>query len=226
MEQRYINSDGIGFKDYLRIWNNPVRFHSIGKWFLFCTLKAVIITIPFILIMSLLGLLAGTFPKNPFEAIKFFAALTALFLAVAWVASFYNSFIAPFFIKRKVISFIEKYIPDAKDLTQADTDLWFFLWNNRYYSIAFKEDVNLKYNGRRSGLSILKYIKIALASSKEDYVDWDVIIKAYPVVDGIDIVLTNVNYFARFLNKKKYSERDIYEALNSLSGKVNSAFSQ
>lgn len=39
MEQRFIKGDNLSFKEYLLVWNNPVSFHSLGKWFFFCTLK-------------------------------------------------------------------------------------------------------------------------------------------------------------------------------------------
>ena len=132
MEQRFIKGDNIGFKEYLLVWDNPVRFHSVGKWFVFCTLKTMIICVPLVLIMLLLGLLAGSLPNDLSEIVKFFSLIIFGILVLAWCISFCNAFIVPIVLKRRIPGFVKRYIPEATNLVQFDTDVWFFSWKGNW----------------------------------------------------------------------------------------------
>ena len=64
MEQKLLSGDNYSFKEYFRIWNNPIVFGSVLKWFLFSTLKALIIIVPLLCIIFLAGELDGTLPDE------------------------------------------------------------------------------------------------------------------------------------------------------------------
>ena len=225
MEQRFIKGDELSFKEYLLNWNNPTRFRSIGKWFLFSTMETFVVTIPLLLIMCLFGFLAKTLPHNVADVLKFCAGITLFMLVLVWVVTFYNSFIAPILIKKRVNNFIRNYIPDADALVQSDTDIWFFRWKKNLYSLAYKENVShIISNGRQVRKTVSRYYKISLAKTLADYHEWDVEVKETPLSEGISIVRTNVNIFARIERGKRYFQKDIADALDTLRKEDTMAF--
>ncbi len=224
MEQRFIKGDNLGFKGYLHVWDNPVRFHSVGKWFIFCTLKTICFCAPFVLIMLLLGYLAGSLPKDITEIVKFFSFIVSGLLVLVWCASFCNSFIIPLVLKRRIPEFAKRYIPEATDLEQFDTDVWFFSWKGHRFSIAYKNNVTRIYRKNRPAKKVSRYYKISTASSFGDYLDWNTEIKESPLSDGITIVYTNVNIFARIKFRKKFFPKEISEALETLLKQEKAAF--
>ena len=117
MEQRFIKGDNLSFKEYLLVWNNPVCFHSLGKWFFFCTLKTIIYCVPFVLIMLLFALIAGSLPKDITKIVKFFSFIVLWLLGMVWCVSFCNAFIIPLVLRRRIPGFVNRYIPEAMDVS-------------------------------------------------------------------------------------------------------------
>ena len=215
MEYRFIEGDNLSFKEYFLIMRNPVRFYKPGKWFIFSSLKTIIVLIPLMLIMALLGLLAGILPKDVSEILRFFSYISLVVLFFAWCITFYHSFIAPAILKRRIPGFVKRYIPEAEDLTQFDTDVWFFTWKKHYFSIAYKVIITTFQKGSRVG-RYSRYYKISPASSYSDYLNWNIEVKERPLMDGVTLVLTNVNVFARIKSGKKFSPNEIEAALEAL----------
>ena len=216
MEQRFIDGDNLSFKEYFLNWRDLVRFYKLGKWFIFCSLKTIAIFVPLFLFMTLVGLLAGTLPKDITEILRFFSYIISGGLIVVWCISFFHSFIFPSIIKRRVSGFVNRYIPEAEDLTQFDTDVWFFTWKKHYFSIAYKEKVTRVKINNRYGKKTSRYYKISPASSYGDYLNWDIEVQERPLMDGITLVLTNVNVFARIKFGKEFSPNEIEAALEAL----------
>lgn len=225
MEQRFIKGDSISFKEYFLVWDNPVRFHSIGKWFIFCTLKTMIISISLVLIMLSLALLTGSLPKDLTKIVIFFSVIVSGLLILVWCVSFCNSFIVPIVLKRRITGFVKKYIPDATNLVQFDTDVWFFSWKGHCFSISYKDNVTRYYRKNRPAKIVSSYYKISKASSYGDYLDWKTETKVLPLLEGITIVYTNVNIFARIKLRKKFFPKEISEALEALLEQDEVAFS-
>lgn len=224
MEQRFIKGDSISFKEYFLVWDNPVRFHSVGKWFIFCTLKTMIISISLVLIMLSLALLAGSLPKDLTKIVIFFSVIVSGLLILVWCVSFCNSFIVPIVLKRRITGFVKKYIPDATNLVQFDTDVWFFSWKGNCFSVAYKENITKVYRNNRYGKSVSRYYKISTASSFGDYLDWTMEMNELPLLRGITIVYTNVNIFARIKFRKDFFPKEISEALEALLKQDKTAF--
>lgn len=216
MEQRFIDGDNLSFKKYFLDWKNLVRFHKLGKWFIFCSLKAIAILVPVVLVMTLAALLAGTLPKDISEIVRFFSYISIGFLIFAWCASFYESFIVPRILKRRVPGFVKRYLPEALDLTQFDTDVWFFTWKKHCFSIAYKDNYTMDREANLLGLKVSRYYKISPASSFGDYLNWEIEVKERPLSDGITLVTTNVNVFARIKSRKKFFPNEIENALDAL----------
>jgi hypothetical protein len=216
MEQRFIDGDNLSLKEYFLNWRDLVRFYKLGKWFIFCSLKTIAIFVPLFLSMTLVGLLAGTLPKDITEILRFFSYIISGGLIVVWCISFFHSFIFPSIIKRRVSGFVKRYIPEAEDLTQFDTDVWFFTWKKHYFSIAYKEKVTRVKINNRYGKKTSRYYKISPASSYGDYLNWDIEVQERPLMDGITLVLTNVNVFARIKFGKEFSPNEIEAALEAL----------
>lgn len=216
MEQRFIDGDNLSFKEYFLDWKNLVRFHKLGKWFIFCSLKAIAILVPVVLVMTLAALLAGTLPKDISEIVRFFSYISIGFLIFAWCASFYESFIVPRILKRRVPGFVKRYLPEAVDLTQFDTDVWFFTWKKHCFSIAYKDNYTMDREANLLGLKVSRYYKISPASSFGDYLNWEIEVKERPLTDGITLVTTNVNVFARIKSRKKFFPNEIENALDAL----------
>ncbi len=216
MEQRFIDGDNLSLKEYFLNWRDLVRFYKLGKWFIFCSLKTIAIFVPLFLFMTLAGLLAGTLPKDITEILRFFSYIISGGLIVVWCISFFHSFIFPSIIKRRVSGFVKRYIPEAEDLTQFDTDVWFFTWKKHYFSIAYKEKVTRVKINNRYGKKTSRYYKISPASSYGDYLNWDIEVQERPLMDGITLVLTNVNVFARIKFGKEFSPNEIEAALEAL----------
>jgi hypothetical protein len=216
MEQRFIDGDNLSFKEYFLIWKDLVRFRKLGKWFIFCSLKTIVIFVPLFLFMTLAGLLAGTLPKDITEILRFFSYIISGGLIVVWCISFFHSFIFPSIIKRRVSGFVKRYIPEAGDLTQFDTDVWFFTRKNHWFSIAYKENVTRVIIKNRYRKKTSRYYKISPASSYGDYLDWDIEAKERPLMDGITLVTTNVTVFARIKFRKKFFPNEIENALDAL----------
>ena len=216
MEQRFIDGDNLSLKEYFLNWRDLVRFYKLGKWFIFCSLKTIAIFVPLFLSMTLVGLLAGTLPKDITEILRFFSYIISGGLIVVWCISFFHSFIFPSIIKRRVSGFVKRYIPEAEDLTQFDTDVWFFTWKKHYFSIAYKEKVTKVKINNRYGKKTSRYYKISPASSYGDYLNWDIEVQERPLMDGITLVLTNVNVFARIKFGKEFSPNEIEAALEAL----------
>ena len=216
MEQRFIDGDNLSLKEYFLNWRDLVRFYKLGKWFIFCSLKTIAIFVPLFLSMTLVGLLAGTLPKDITEILRFFSYIISGGLIVVWCISFFHSFIFPSIIKRRVSGFVKRYIPEAEDLTQFDTDVWFFTWKKHYFSIAYKEKVTMVKINNRYGKKTSRYYKISPASSYGDYLNWDIEVQERPLMDGITLVLTNVNVFARIKFGKEFSPNEIEAALEAL----------
>lgn len=216
MEQRFIDGDNLSFKEYFLDWKNLVRFHKLGKWFIFCSLKAIAILVPVVLVMTLAALLAGTLPKDISEIVRFFSYISIGFLIFAWCASFYESFIVPRILKRRVPGFVKRYLPEAVDLTQFDTDVWFFTWKKHCFSIAYKDNYTMDREANLLGLKVSRYYKISPASSFGDYLNWEIEVKERPLSDGITLVTTNVNVFARIKSRKKFFPNEIENALDAL----------
>lgn len=225
MEQQFIKGDSISFKEYFLVWDNPVRFHSVGKWFIFCTLKTMIISISLVLIMLSLALLAGSLPKDLTKIVIFFSVIVSGLLILVWCVSFCNSFIVPIVLKRRITGFVKKYIPDATNLVQFDTDVWFFSWKGHCFSISYKDNVTRYYRKNRPAKIVSSYYKISKASSYGDYLDWKTETKELPLLEGITIVYTNVNIFARIKLRKKFFPKEISEALEALLEQDEVAFS-
>lgn len=225
MEQRFIKGDNLSFKEYLLVWNNPVCFHSLGKWFFFCTLKTIIICVPFVLIMLLFAFIAGSLPKDITEIVKFFSFIVLGLLGMVWCVSFCNAFIIPLVLRRRIPGFVNRYIPEAMDLVQFDTDVWFFSWKGHCFSISYKVNVTRYYRKNRPSKKVSSYYKISKASSYGDYLDWKTETKELPLLEGITIVYTNVNIFARIKLRKKFFPKEISEALEALLELDEVAFS-
>ena len=217
MELRYKKGDELSFKEYLLNIGNPVRFTRIGKWFVFSTLEAIIVTALLVLVMNLFSLFAGTLPKDITKILKLSSYFVLLCMACVWLISFYTSFIIPQILKRRIPGFVKKYIPDAENLEQFNTDVWFFSRRGRCYSVALKTNGVKVYGKYSSGGKFSRYYKISTASSFGDYQDWEMEYKEVPLLEGITIVYTNVNVFARIKPGKKYFPKDIAEALDALS---------
>lgn len=218
MELKFIEGDNLGFKEYFLIWRNPVRFRKLGKWLIFCSLKAIAILVPLMLVITLLGLLAGPLPKDIKEILRFFSYTIPVVLIGAWCVSFCLSFIFPAILKRRVPGFVKRYIPEAKGLEQFDTDVWFFTWKKHWFSIAYKVNVTTFQRGEgvRAGNRYSRYFKVSPALSFGDYLDWDIEVKERPLMDGITLVHTNVNVFARIKSGKKFFPNEIENALDAL----------
>lgn len=216
MEPRFIDGDNLSLKKYFLIWKDSVRFHKLGKWFIFCSLKAIATLVPVVLVMTLAGLLAGTLPKDISEIVRFFSYITIGVLIFAWCASFYESFIVPVILKRRIPGFVKMYLPEAVDLTQFDTDVWFFTWKKHCFSIAYKVKYTLDREANLAGLKCSRYYKISPALSYGDYLDWKIEVKERPLSDGITLVTTNVNVFARIKFRKKFFPNEIENALDAL----------
>ena len=68
----------------------------------------------------------------------------------------------------------------------------------------------------RYGKKTSRYYKISPASSYGDYLNWDIEVQERPLMDGITLVLTNVNVFARIKFGKEFSPNEIEAALEAL----------
>ncbi len=227
METVYIEGDSLSFKEFLKsLLQQPVRFRKFGKWVVFSTLLAIIYTIPFALILLLLGLVLGIIPENPAKMLVLLEVILVFLPITVWGVTFYFSFIAPTTVKRKVTRFVRKCIPEASALTEHDTDTWFFKWRGHDFSIAYKENpVRVVKNGQ-PGLKILRYFKIFSAPSFEKYVDWGTYEGDESLKEGLLLIYWNcaanpdeerdLVVYAHADYKKKFSPEAISEALEAL----------
>jgi hypothetical protein len=110
------------------------------------------------------------------------------------------------------------------DLVQFDTDVWFFSWKGHCFSISYKDNVTRYYRKNRPAKKVSSYYKISKASSYGDYLDWKTETKELPLLEGITIVYTNVNIFARIKLRKKFFPKEISEALEALLEQDEVAF--
>ena len=227
MEEHFIEGDTLSFKEYLKILPyRLVRFHSFGKWFVFSTLLAIIYTIPFALILLLLGLVLGIIPENPAKMLVLLEVILVFLPITVWGVTFYFSFIAPATVKRKVTRFVRKCIPEASKLTQHDTDTWFFKWKGHDFAIIYKTNpVRVEKNGQPR-IKYFRYFKILFAPSYEKYLEGGTYKGRESLKEGLSLIFgdgcaapdkekeTIVYALADY--KKKFSPEDISEALEAL----------
>ena len=227
MEQHFIEGDTLSFKEYLKsLRQQPVRFRKFGKWFVFSTLLALYVFIPCMVIMSLFGLLEGTFFEDPSKVLMFFEVILVFVLLIVWGFTFHHSFIAPATIKRRVTRFVRKCIPEAGELTRHDTETWFFKWKGHDFSIAYKNNTVRVVKNGQPRLKILRYFKIFSAPSFEKYVDWGTYEGEETPKKGLSLIYWNcaVNsdeerdlvVFACVKYKNKFSPEDISDVLEAL----------
>ena len=220
MKQRLVNGDGLNFKDYLKLWNHPVCFRSVGKWFLFSTLKTLIIVIPFIMIMSLLALLAHSVPENPADMLRFFAGIIAFALVFFWIISFYNSFILPDIFEKRIKSFLDNYIPSAVDINKEELDVWTFKWKDTPLAITYKQREQYdrwENHGTRLKKTTIKYFMVSDAFSYDDTLDsMEDTGTEVPLSEGITIGTTPFENYLVFRFPEKYQKEDVIKALQKL----------
>ena len=74
-------------------------------------------------------------------------------------------------------------------------------------------------------LSLAKLFTFRWQFTYGDYLDWKTETKELPLLEGITIVYTNVNIFARIKLRKKFFPKEISEALEALLELDEVAFS-
>ena len=220
MEQHFIDGDSLSFKDYL--WNliHPVRFHKIGKLFVFSTLKTICYCIPFMLFMLLCAYFSGSTAKEePRQIVWFFSVLLLFCLLAVWAVSLHHSFIAPVTIKRKVTRFVRECIPDATNLTRYDTDTWRFEWKGQTFFICYR-------NYQEIGRKAERYFKIVTAScvamldyrgtpDQEEYLQDGLSVLLWDCTEDED-TKKDIEGFACVQYKTKFFPEEITEALETL----------
>lgn len=220
MEQHFIVGDDLGFWEYLKVFHNPVRFRSVGKWFIFCTLKTLAIILALAAVMLTMAALAKKIPENPKDMISFFSVIAGCTLLLVWPFSFYNSFVAPKVFEKRIFSFLSNYLPDAVKLEKLATDTYFFVWNNTPLAIAYKNSVNYEpwpSNPTRLRKVVHKYIKISTVYSYSDDDSWDNDPSSIePLSEGIDLAFTDFEVYARFVYGMEFLPSDVTTAIKKL----------
>lgn len=213
MEQKLLSGDNYSFKEYFRIWNNPIVFGSVLKWFLFSTLKALIIIIPLLCIIFLAGELDGTLPDERSNMWTFLLAAGGLTLALVWIVTGWHSFILPRTIQKRVEGFVDRYIPDSPKINREDLDTWIITYRGYNLAVGYRESVS--YSRWKSGhirKNVKKYIRVSTTYTEDDFNDR--IIEETILTDGISIVNTDFGVYARFEAKRKYFRKEVLNALD------------
>ena len=195
MEQKLLKGDNYSFREYFRIWNNPVVFRSVPKWFLFSTFKVLIIIVPILSVIVLAGYLAGTLPDESSSVWTFLLAVGGFTLAIVWIITGWHSFVLPRTIQKKV----EKFV------------------TYRGYNLAVGYRESVSYSRWKSGhirKNVKKYIRVSTTYSEYDFSDR--IIGETILTDGISIVNTDFGIYARFETKRKYFRNEVLNALDLL----------
>ena len=226
MEEHFIEGDSLSFKEYLKSLQQPVRFRKFGKWFVFNTLLGLCAAVPCLLFMLLCGLLKGTIPEDPAQTVWFLTAILLIILLFIWCITFHHSFIAPAAIERKVTHFVRKCIPEVSELTQHDTDTWFFKWKGHDFSIAYKENPVRFVKSGQPRRQTFRYFKIFSAPSFEKFIAWGTYEGDESLKEGLLLIYWNcaanpdeerdLVVYAHADYKKKFSPEDISEALEAL----------
>ncbi len=227
METVFIEGDSLSFKEFLKsLLQQPVRFRKFGKWVVFSTLLAIIYTIPFALILLLLGLVLGIIPENPAKMLVLLEVVLVFLPITVWGVTFYFSFIAPATVKRRITRFVRKCIPEASALTEHDTDTWFFKWKGHDFAIIYKTNpVRVEKNGQ-SRIKYFRYFKILFAPSYEKYLAGGTYKGRESLKEGLSLIFGDgcaapdkekeTIVYAHADYKKKFSPKDISEALEAL----------
>ena len=220
MERHFFEGDSLSFKEYFKIWNNPVRFHSVLKWFVFITLKTSIFLIGVLAIMAFFAWIANSFPSNHQDILCFFGWLFAGVFILVWTISFYQSFILPKIIANRVLSFIREYLPQASGIEREEADTFFFNWRGNTMAISYKENVSkIADNRTRTGYRkvVDKYIKVSTIffHEEDDFYD-EPEVKREPLYEGINMVQTDFDVFVTFRKGKRFFQKDVTSALERL----------
>lgn len=213
MEQKLLSGDNYSFKEYFRIWNNPIVFGSVLKWFLFSTLKALIIIVPLLCIIFLAGELDGTLPDERSNMWTFLLAAGGLTLALVWIVTGWHSFILPRTIQKRVEGFVDRYIPDSPIINREDLDTWIITYRGYNLAVGYRESVS--YSRWKSGhirKNVKKYIRVSTTYTEDDFNDR--IIEETILTDGISIVNTDFGVYARFEAKRKFFRKEVLNALD------------
>ena len=215
MEQKLLKGDNYSIREYFRIWNNPVVFRSVPKWFLFSTFKVLIIIVPILSVIVLAGYLAGTLPDESSSVWTFLLAVGGFTLAIVWIITGWHSFVLPRTIQKKVEKFVKSYIPDSSKMNREDLDTWTITYRGYNLAVGYRESVS--YSRWKSGhirKNVKKYIRVSTTYSEYDFSDR--IIGETILTDGISIVNTDFGIYARFETKRKYFRNEVLNALDLL----------
>ena len=216
MEQHFRDGDSLSFKEHFKDLKNPIRYHSVGKWFLFTTLITAILLIATMAIMLFLAWINNALPSNNKDILLFFGRLSGGFYLIVLLVTFYQSFILPKVIAGRILSFLRKYIPDATGIERKDTDTFFFNWKGNAMTISYKENVTEIADARspiRYRKKVDKYIKVSAATPIiDDYTPED----TTTLDEGIKMVHTYEGAFVTFKKGKRFFQKDVTSALERL----------
>ena len=216
MEQHFRDGDSLSLKEHFTDLKNPIRYHSVGKWFLFTTLITAILLIATMAIMLFFAWIKNTLPSNIKDILSFFGRIFGGFYLIVLLVTFYQSFILPKIIAGKILSFLRKYIPDATGIERKDTDTFFFNWKGNAMAISYKENVTEIVDARSPigyRKKVDKYIKVSAATPIiDDYTPDDTTI----LEEGIKMVHTYNDAFVTFKKGKRFFQKDVTSALERL----------
>ena len=230
MELHFLEGESLSFKEYLHVFYNPVRFRSIGRWFVFVTLKTSIVLMVLLVIMLLCAWIANTLPSNINEIIFFFGYLFGAIYLLVLTITFYNSFLLPKIITRRVLSFIGKYIPDTTDVVRLETEAFLFIWRDNPFIIAYNEDPPGVADDDSDPILYVKgkdkYLKISNAyfycyedepkDELEDELEDGSIISKKRISEGIYMVKTGFSTSVTFKKGQRFFQKEVRSALEQL----------
>ena len=234
MELHFLEGESLSFKEYLHVFYNPVRFRSIGRWFVFVILKISIVLMALLVIMLLCAWIANTLPSNINEIIFFFGYLFGAIYLLVLTITFYNSFLLPKIITRRVLSFIGKYLPDTTDVVRLETEAFLFIWRNNPFIIAYKEDPPGVADDDSDPILYVKgkdkYLEISdayfyyykdeledeLEDEPEDKLEDGSMISKKRISEGIYMVKTGFSTSVTFKKGQRFFQKEVRSALEQL----------
>ena len=215
MEQHFRDGDSLSFKEHFTDLKNPIRYHSVGKWFLRTTQITAILLIATMAIMLFLAWINNALPSNNKDILLFFGRLFGGFYLIVLLVTFFQSFILPKIIAGRILSFLRKYIPDATGIERKDTDTFFFNWKGNAMAISYKENVTEIVDARSPigyRKKVDKYIKVSAATPIIDDTPDDTTI----LEEGIKMVHTYNGAVVTFKKGKRFFQKDVTSALEKL----------
>ncbi len=214
MKQRIIDGDSLRFREYFTSGKQIVRFHSVGKAFLYSSLKTTFVLVYFFLLSMAYAYFSKMLPERLHDFLLGYLVFSSIIYFCIWSLTFYHSFVLPRILAGRILSFLRIYLPDAEVIDRKWVDTFLIRWRDNALLIAYKENVEMV----RERKKVTKYIKIAAACSSDDKGERlrTATVMEEEIADGIRLVQTEDDAYVTCTKGQRLYRKDVVTALEKM----------